>query len=876
MNCTKRIGFFITTLCVASYASSAGTFAQSVPPPQQQVVEASVENKTANKNEDNAQDPQTAGTAVSKTGDDESADAKDVDKTKKDTIDLSSMETYDGFVAFHWDSTEGKLWLELPTEPTSFLYVTSLSTGLGSNPVGLDRGQLGETRVVHFRTVGKHAFLVQENWKYRASTDNAAERQAIKDSFAESILWSTETKTASNGSTVIDASTLLLRDAHDVIGTLDSSGQGQYSLDTGRSHIYLPRCKAFPKNTELESTLTFAGKKAGRLAQRVAADGNSITLRQHHSFVQLPEPGYQPRRFDPRSGCFSIDYADYGVPIEESIEKRLITRHRLEKTDPTAALSPAKEPIVYYVDPGAPEPIRTALIEGASWWNEAFETAGFEDAFQVRVLPEDADPMDVRYNVIQWVHRATRGWSYGQSVADPRTGEIIKGHVLLGSLRVRQDHLLFEGLTDASTPANASICGLGSAAPDFAIAQVAGAVVQADSLELALSRIRQLSAHEVGHTLGFAHNFAASTYADRASVMDYPAPRATVVDGKIDLSDAYGVGIGEWDKFSVQYAYSQFNAADEQAELNKLVADSLARKMLYITDADARPAGAAHPLANLWDNGTEPVSALISNMQVRRIAIDAFDARALAEGQPLSELEKVFVPVYLHHRYQVEAAAKMLGGYYYTYALRGDGQTPIQAVPGDEQRRSLKVLLDTIEPSELLIPQRVLDLIPPQVGSSPSDRERFEGRTSPIFDPANAIAVAADLTISNMLQPTRASRMTEYSPLPLSEVIEQLITQRFLNSPKQDDARTLEAVEIIQNTVVSRLIKLAASDSASHSAKTAALAGLRSILISFNQATETPHKSLIKSEINRFLARPAPTSNPASPLETPPGSPIGG
>ncbi|MFK7735405.1 MAG: zinc-dependent metalloprotease, partial [Pirellulaceae bacterium] len=652
-----------------------------------------------------------------------SAGEDEVEEKDESSFDVSGFDSFEGFISSYWDGEKGNLWIQIPDpklEEQSFLYVSSLATGLGSNPVGLDRGQLSSERIVHFRSVGDRAFLVQENWKYRASTDNMAERRAIRDSFAESILWGGKVERDAQGIAYVDMTDFILRDAHDCVGTLASSGQGSFSLDKNRSHIYLPRCKSFPNNSEMEAALTFSSSKPGRLARRVAADGKSITLRQHHSFVRLPDAGYRPRAWDPRVGCFSVDFADYGAPIEESIEKRFIARHRLEKLDPSQKKSPAKEPIVYYVDPGVPQPVLDALVEGASWWNEAFEAAGFIDAFQVKVLPEDADPMDVRYNVIQWVHRATRGWSYGQSVTDPRTGEIIKGHVLLGSLRVRQDHLIFEGLGKevvANQAVRASQCGMGSVPDEAYLSQLDPNL---SSTEVALARIRQLSAHEVGHTIGFAHNFAASTYADRASVMDYPAPRVKIVDGKLDLSDAYGVGIGEWDKFSVQYAYSEFKPEDEQQELAALIASTQQRGFLYISDADARPAGAAHPMANLWDDGTDPATALQHEMQVRRIAIDSFSASAIRNGDPYADLERAFVPVYLHHRYQVEAAAKALAGYDYTYAVKDETkpvagvQTPVEL---PNQLAALVALAQTIEPEQLVIPNATRHPIrPPSPG----------------------------------------------------------------------------------------------------------------------------------------------------------------
>lgn len=782
-----------------------------------------------------------------------------------------------GFFDFYWDDNTGKVWLKVDDFDKPFLYVSSLATGLGSNPVGLDRGQLGSSRVVLFRRVGPRVFLVQPNLKYRAVTDNAMERKAIQDSFAESILWSGKIEKNSSGESCVDLTEFLLRDAHDCIGTLARTDQGTYSLDKTRCHVYLPRTKSFPKNTEFEVSLTFSSNKPGRLAQRTAADGKSITLRQHHSLIQLPEDGYRPRRFDPRMGCFAVGYADYGQPIDQPIDQRLITRHRLEKADPSAVRSPAKEPIVYYVDPGVPEPVRQALVDGAAWWNEAFEEAGFIDAFQVRILPDDADPMDVRFNVIQWVHRATRGWSYGQSIVDPRTGEILKGHVLLGSLRVRQDHLLFEGL-DTANLNSLSTCGMTHVADEAHLAQLDP---QFSSVDVALARIRQLSAHEVGHTLGFAHNFAASTYADRASVMDYPAPRTKIVDGRIDLSDAYGVGIGDWDKLTVKYAYSQFDGNEAEA-LDAIVADALQEKMLYVTDADARPAGAAHPAGNLWDNGSDPVEALAHEMRVRKIALDSFDASGLSDRQPLSELEKSFVPLYLHHRYQVDATAKLLGGNYYTYAIKGDGQKPLSPVDTATQRKALHVLLTTLDPENLVIPQHVLDLMPPKTGSSASDRERFSSQTQPLFDPTSAIRAAAELTLANILEPHRASRIARNSDPTwrLEQVLAEIESEILSSSRVESDAST-EARRIVQHTYVDHLIVLAEHERATLDARLVANAQLVALHQQFDQRAnqlvgiEAASLRELHHMIDRFLNRRGPAAFEQERPELPPGSPIG-
>lgn len=817
------------------------------------------------------------------------------------------LERTEGYLSYYWSPREGKLWLEISRLGDEFLYVESLATGLGSNPVGLDRGQLGNSRVVRFERVGPKVLLMERNLNFRALTKNEQERKAVEQSFAESILWGAKIEAETDGVVLVDATDFLLRDAHDVIGALRQAGQGDFSLDAMRSAFYLPRCKGFPDNTEFEVTLTFAGRNPGRYVRQTTPTPEAVTLREHHSFIKLPDDGYKPRKFDPRNSSFPLSFADYAAPLDRPLEQRWITRHRLEKKNPQASVSEAKEPIIYYVDPGAPPQIRQALIEGASWWNQAFEAAGFRNAFQVRVLPADADPMDARYNVIQWVHRSTRGWSYGGGVTDPRTGEIIKGHVTLGSLRVRQDRTLFEGLQPPHTAAsllsaladehhvpahlNSACCGLAGIPEEAYFAELDPSLPPVD---VALARIRQLSAHEVGHTLGFSHNFAASTYGNRASVMDYPAPRIKITAaGEIDLSDAYGVGIGDWDKFSVTYAYAQFPPdADEAAELKKIVQAGLQAGLKYMSDGDARPAGAAHPLANLWDDGTDPVAALRHEMQVRRIALDRMSAKHAPAGEALSELELTLVPVYLHHRYQVDATAKLLGGAEYTYAVSGDGQVPVSPVPADVQRAALAALLETLNPAELVIAPELVASIPPVPYSLLNDEERFPSRAGLLFDPLAAARVAADMTLGNMLQSERATRLAaqqpgaaEVSPLDLHEVIEATVNQVW-GRTKPADVHQAGVLRVVRESLTRQLMDLAAATTASPEARADAETGLvriqslaGSVAGSRDDAVTALDKRFATAtirEIERFLARPLSPTTPPAGLSPPPGSPIGG
>ncbi|MCB9508904.1 MAG: zinc-dependent metalloprotease [Deferribacteres bacterium] len=774
-----------------------------------------------------------------------------------------NMQKFDGYFPFYWHEKDGKIWLEIDRWDTELLYINSLPAGIGSNDIGLDRGQLGDIRIVTFQRVGPKVLMVQPNYSYRADTDNPAERKAVEDAFATSVLWGFEVAAENASAVLVDATAFLMRDAHYVSGRLQSSNQGNYKLDGSRSVFYLPRTKNFPKNTEFEAILTFTGDAKGRWIQSVTPSADAVTVRQHHSFVELPEPGFQTRTFDPRAGFFGVDYADYATPISEPLRKRLISRHRLQKKNPNAAVSESVEPIVYYLDPGTPEPIRSALLEGASWWNQAFEAAGYKDAFQVKMLPEDADPMDVRYNVINWVHRSTRGWSYGSTVTDPRTSEIIKGHVTLGSLRVRQDFLIAEGLL----------------APYHD-----GESVPPELQEMALARIRQLSAHEVGHTLGLAHNYAASM-ADRASVMDYPHPLALKSGDKIDLSDAYDTGIGAWDKVAITYGYQDFpEGTDEQAALNAIIQKSLSDGLLFITDADARPAGSAHPMAHLWDNGNSAVDELNRLMEVRKTALHNFSEKNIRSGQPLALLEETFVPLYLSHRYQIEAASKVLGGLMYTYALRGDGQQPTAMIPAKEQWRAFEALLATLKPEALAVPERILQLMPPRAFGYSRSRELFSTRTGLTFDPLAAAETAANMTIDFLLHPQRLARLIEHEArdqsMPgMSEVIDKLLDAIWKNKPSNDYDQAVQ--QVVDQAILTHLMALVADENAANQVRAVAhlkIQQLRTWLQSASRDEKNPnrkaHLQFAAAQVQLFQQNPAEFVR-TLPQRPPDGSPIG-
>ena len=773
------------------------------------------------------------------------------------------MEKKDGFIPLYWDAQGGRLWMEIPRIGAEMIYQVSLPAGMGSNDIGLDRGQLGDTRIVRFERSGPRVLLVQPNLAFRASSANPDERRDVEDSFAQSVLWGFTVGAESDGHVLVDATDFALRDAHGVVQALKRARQGDFKLDATRSAFYLPNLKAFPRNTEVEVTLTFTGDNPGQWVRDVTPTPEAITVRERHSFVQLPEDGYTPRRNDPRAGYFGIQYADYSSPLGQPLEQRLLTRHRLRKKDPSAAISDPVEPIVYYVDRGAPEPVRTALIQGASWWNQAFEAAGYRNAFRVEVLPEGADPMDVRYNVIQWVHRATRGWSYGASVVDPRTGEIIKGHVTLGSLRGRQDWLIGEGLTSPYTSGNED--------PE----QVR---------QMVLARIRQLAAHEVGHTLGLAHNYIASAQG-RVSVMDYPHPLVTLTPGgRIDLANAYPEGIGAWDKVAITYGYGDFApGTNEPVALDRIISDARARGLTFLTDQDARPTGSAHPQTHLWDNGTDAAAELTRVLTVRRAALSSFGEHAIRTGMPLATMEEALVPLYLYHRYQDEAAIKMIGGQWYSYALRGDGQDPLRPVPGADQRRALATVLTTVSPAELALPKSVLDRLPPRPATFEPHRELFTRWTGLVFDAVAPAASAADMTFGLLLDPQRAARLVEQHSLDpslpdLREVLDRTAAAVFDNADADPYHRELGRA--IQRSFVDRLMDLAA-DAPMPQVRAEAARELRWLRDGFhNHAYQSSnpqgaHEALLADDITRFLDRPWEARERRQPITIPPGSPIG-
>ena len=774
----------------------------------------------------------------------------------------SGMDKKEGFFNFYYDEAIGRIFLEVDKLEQEFLYVNSLAAGVGSNDIGLDRGQLGNERVVKFEKHGNKLLLIQPNYDYRAVSDNQDEVKSVAEAFATSVLGGFEIKTRNSSAYLIDITDWLLRDSHGVSGRLRGSNQGSFSVDKSRSAIFMDGTFNFPKNSEFESLLTFKGSATGRWLRSVTPTPNAVTVRTHHSFIELPDDNYTPRVFDPRSGFFNISYQDYATPIEEPLVKRFIVRHRLKKKDPSAAISEAIEPIIYYVDRGAPEPIRSALIEGASWWNQAFEAAGFRNAFQVKVMPEDAHPLDVRFNVIQWVHRSTRGWSYGSGIADPRTGEMLKGHVSLGSLRVRQDFLIATGLLQPYEN--------GDEEPNA-------------MTEMALARLRQLSAHEVGHTLGLAHNFAASVD-QRASVMDYPHPYVKMdAQGNIDLSEAYDDKIGAWDKVTITYGYSDFEDGENKEKLSAILNEAFGKGLRYITDQDARPASGLHLSAHLWDNGTNAAVELNRMMRIRRTILNRFSEKAIREGVPMSSIEEALVPMYLFHRYQVDATSKLIGGLNYSYALRGGDEVVAEMLSSKEQLDALDALLNTVKPENLRLTEDLLKKIPPRAFGYGRSRETFLSKTGPAFDYLAAVETAASVPFGFIFNADRFNRLLTYKARNSDQpgvdiVLERIINQVWRTHSSSSQDRTIE--QIVEMEMLKRLMGLAASDRAYDEVKAKAMASIRSIrsYASSRNGRKTnddgTYYTYVIDKIDRFLSNPSGFKLPEM-IKAPDGSPIG-
>ena len=755
---------------------------------------------------------------------------------------------------FSYNDDSGKIILEIDNLDNEFLYINSLSRGVGNNDLGLDRGQLGNSRIVYFTKRGNKILLIQPNLKYISNSSNELENKAVEEAFARSVLFGFEIVEKSTDSYKIDLTPFLLNDAHGVSQRLRFSNSGSYSLNKSMSAVDLERTKAFPDNIEFDVLLTFTGNPSGSLVRSVTPTASNLTVNQHHSFVKLPDDNYNKRKFDPRSGSNPFIVYDYSTPIDEKLEQRFIVRHRLNKKNPNDEMSEPVEPIIYYIDNGTPEPVKTALIEGGNWWNQAFESAGYKNAFRIEVLPEDADPMDVRYNLIQWIHRSTRGWSYGASIVDPRTGEIIKGQVSLGSLRVRQDYMILSGLVDNPND------------------------IQNKSLikKTSLDRIRQLSAHEIGHTLGFAHNYISSAN-DRSSVMDYPHPKIDLVDGKISIADAYSENIGDWDKVSVEYAYRDFpNTKNENNELDKIINEAQKNGLYFLSDSDSRPVGSANPFSHLWDNGELPYKELNKLLKVRDLALKSIDLDNLIDGEPYDRIEDILVPIYMLHRYQIEAAAKAIGGVDYLYFVKNNNNDKVKFVDSKLQRKSLESLLSVLKPKNLVLPTNLFDILSPRSFRNPRTRENFVSNTGVTFDYINTSSSLINHTLTFLLNSERINRINQQNIFGddiltlenyLAEISKSIFDNKKLNTYEESVNKNTSSLYL------DHLFMAFNNSRTNDLSKSIILASIMDTMNNLSNNLNNYNRFLI-NKIDGFLSNPD-QYKPIEKTKIPDGSPIG-
>ncbi len=794
-------------------------------------------------------------------------------------------QRHDGFLPFTYDGSRGRILLEVPKLNEDLLYFAGVGKGIGSVELGVDRGASYLSTVIYFERAGPRVQIVQRNLKFRALNGNAALKQGMEESFASSVLASLAIDSEKDGRLTVDATPFLIRDTVNLEGTLRRQNQGAYKLDAARSSIYLPRTNAFPKNTEVEVTLTYAADTPGPLVNAVAPDGKALTVRLHHSFVQPPDDGYRPREGDPRIGAMGLTFKDYSAPYNREPDTHWVRRFRLEKKDPTARLSEPKQQLVYYLDAGIPEPIRSAMRDGILWWNAAFEAAGYKNAMVVRDPTPDMDPMDIRYNFVFWVNRDDRGFSVGGSYSDPRTGEILAARARMDSARIRtianyyksyRPELVTDGGDDDEGPFLQRL--------DYLLYAAKAQHVTEESL--VTLRQALVTAHEVGHTLGFPHAWNSSMN-DRASVMEYPSPRLKITaDGKIDLSDAFQRQIGEFDKYMVRYSYTELPPGSEKQGLNAIVAEMRSKGYIFTPATD--------PRWNRYDDLSDAATYLRETMKQRKILMSNYGLASLAPGEDISHLrgEGLWM-TYLHHRWAIDSGVRYIGGMYHNYVVKGDTLPPTEIVPAAFQRDILGLLLSAVQPQELEIPESLLALLT----TDPSGRgggeyggvrsstaiEEFNVSTGYAFDHLSAARTLSDLVLGQLLDPEKANRLISFADrqpgaLTLPETVGKVLDATW-NAPRDATPMLRSLRRVARQVALDDLMILGANPKSSPETRAVVIEQLvqfKSKLAGMHDADAVNEASLRQSErdLTRYLVNPAMAAPKAAALPQPAGAPL--
>jgi hypothetical protein len=788
----------------------------------------------------------------------------------------ASTTRLDGFIPLRWDAAKGRVLMEIPAFDQDILYYVSAATGGGSVELPFDRGIM-DSAVIRFQRVGPKVLVTEINQEYRSLSGDAAHAQGVADSFPTSVLAALPVESDAGGQVVVDATALFMRDAANIEATLKRSNQGSYKFDVGRSSFYPDRIKAFPENSEVETIATFTGDAPGALIRNTTPDPRAITMRIHHSFLRAPT-GYTPRVGDPRIGVSTLKFHDYSKPVSEGPETEWITRWRLEKKDPSAAMSEPVKPITFYFDPAIPDPIRHAMKAGLLWWNTAFEAAGFQNAIRAADAPADMDPMDIRYAYVLWINRDERGFSSGGTYRDPRTGEIIGSKTRMDTHRIRTIGNYWDAYM-GGLPSDGS--GVTVADPSL-LTPGAMTNMPAGQRDMVLLRQALLTAHELGHVIGFGHNFA-SSLSDRASVMEYPTPRVKVVDGKLDISESFQKQIGAYDTSMTRYAYSVFPAVQEKAGLDGVIADMRGQGLLYVPDTD--------PRWTWYDDRATPTENLTEAMAARKIMIANYGPDMLLPDEPIGALRDARLwMAYLHHRYAIESGLKYVGGMYENIVVKGDTIPPTEFIPATLQRDVLGLLMDAIEPTNMALPEALLAQLTPDPGNTLEDLSSDD-----VFDQLKAARILSALVLEPLFEGKRASRMIALAArkpdtLTLPEMVDAVMAHSW-SAARDGDAQGRALRRVTQRVALEAMMILGGDATASAEARAYILERLVQLAGDLKARKDTDpittaHYRQAARDIGHYLDDPvanAPKSasspwgkGPRSRFPMPPGPPLGG